>query len=226
MAGRSKRYTEGKAKVTAGKEYAVAEAVAVLKSMPKAKFDEALEIAVKLGIDPKQSDQAVRGTVSLPKGTGRTVRVIAFAEGEAAKAAKDAGAVEAGGPELVERVNGGWTEFDIAIATPAMMQHVRKLGRVLGPQGKMPSPKAGTVTDDVVTAVSEFRKGRIEFRNDDTGNIHVALGRMSFSAEDLQANVEAFLAHLTSARPATAKGRFVERAFLSTTMGAALRLSV
>jgi len=226
MARRSKRYREIRAKVDTTRQYSVREAVEVLKSLPHARFDESVEVAVRLGIDPKQSDQAVRGTVTLPKGTGKTVRVIVFAEGEAAQAAQRAGAIAVGGADLVERVNGGWTDFDVAIATPAMMQHVRKLGRVLGPQGKMPTPKTGTVTDDVASAVRDFMHGKVEYRNDDSGNVHVLVGKISFTTEDLVANIEAFLSHLAAARPPAAKGRFLVRASVSTTMGPALRLAV
>jgi len=226
MARHSKRYREIRKGLEVGREYGIREAIELIKGQAAARFDESLEVSVKLGINPKQSDQAVRGTVSLPKGTGRDVRVIAFAEGDAAQAAKDAGAVDAGGAELVERVQGGWTDFDIAVATPAMMRQVGRLGRILGPQGKMPSPKAGTVTDDVASAVSEFKGGRIEYRNDDTGNLHAPMGKMSFPVEDLQENIEAFMNHIASVRPAAAKGRFIVRAFLSRTMGPAVRIAV
>lgn len=226
MARHSKRYREIRKGLEVGREYGIGEAIELIRGQAGAKFEESLEISVKLGINPKQSDQAVRGTVSLPKGTGRDVRVIAFAEGDAAQAAKDAGAVDAGGAELVERVQGGWTDFDIAVATPAMMRQVGRLGRILGPQGKMPSPKSGTVTDDVASAVSEFKGGRIEYRNDDTGNLHAPMGKMSFPIEDLQENVEAFISHIASVRPAAAKGRFIVRAFLSRTMGPAVRIAV
>ncbi len=226
MARHSKRYREARKGLDVCREHSIGEAIEVLKGQRGARFDESLEVSVKLGINPKQSDQAVRGTVSLPKGTGRDVRVIAFAEGEAAQGAKDAGAVDAGGAELVERVQGGWADFDIAVATPAMMRQVSRLGRILGPQGKMPSPKAGTVTDDVASAVGEFKGGRIEYRNDDTGNLHAPMGKMSFGPEDLQENVEAFMSHIANVRPAAAKGRFIERAFLSRSMGPAVRITV
>jgi large subunit ribosomal protein L1 len=226
MARRSKRYKQAAAKVDSAKALTVADAVQLLKSLDHAKFDETVEIALQLGIDPKQSDQALRGTVSLPKGTGKQLKVVAFAEGKAAEEARAAGAAEVGGTDLVQKVEGGWMDFDLAVSTPAMMQHVRKLGRVLGPKGKMPTPKAGTVTDDIATAVREFRAGRIEFRSDDTGNIHAALGKISFTAEDLIANAEAFVGHIVRSKPAAAKGKFIRRAALSTTMGPAVRLAL
>ncbi len=226
MAERSKRYRAAAEKVDRTKRYTVAEAVAILKTFPKSKFNETVEIAMRLGVDPKQADQLVRGSASLPKGIGKEVRVIAFCSGAAAEAAKAAGAAEAGAEDLVAKVMGGWTDFDIAVASPDMMRHVGKLGRVLGPQGKMPSPKSGTVTEDVPTAVKEFKAGRIEYRTDATGNLHAPVGRADFSDEDLRSNVEAFLAHIQGARPASVKGTFVLSAFISTTMSPSVRLAV
>jgi large subunit ribosomal protein L1 len=226
MARRSKRYKEADTKVDREKQYPLAEAVGLLKSLPHAKFDESVDIAMQLGIDPKQADQMLRGTLSLPKGTGRTLKVIVFAEGKSAEEAQAAGAIEVGGPALVEKVEKGWMEFDVAVATPAMMQHVRKLGRVLGPKGKMPTPKTGTVTDDVKTAVTEFRMGKIEFKSDDTGNIHAMLGKMSFTAEDLVTNAEAFIQHITKVKPAAAKGKYIKSASLSSSMGPSVNLVV
>ena len=226
MAQSSKRFREAQKKVDGSKRYAVAEAVAVLKTFPPAKFDETVEISMRLGVDVKQPDQMLRGSASLPKGLGREKRVIAFCVGEAAEAAKAAGAVEAGGEELVKKVQDGWTDFDIAVAAPDMMRIVGKLGRVLGPQGKMPSPKSGTVAENVPQAVKEFRAGRMEYRTDATGNLHAPVGKLSFSEEDLRQNVEAFIAHIQAAKPASVKGVFIVGAYLSSTMSPAIRLAV
>lgn len=226
MAKKSKRYNDAKAKIPADEKLPVAEAVSVLKGLAKAAFDETVEIAIKLGIDPKQSDQSVRGSYALPKGTGKDVRVIVFAEGEKAQQALDAGALEAGSEELAKRIEGGWLDFDVAIASPDMMRHVGKLGRILGPQGKMPSPKSGTVTPDVVTAVSEFKGGKIEYRNDSFGNVHAVMGKLSFPADDLVANINAFVGHITSIRPAAVKGTFIEKAAISATMSPSVRLAL
>jgi large subunit ribosomal protein L1 len=187
--------------------------------LPAAKFDESVEIAGRLGIDPKKTDQLVRGAVSLPKGLGRTVRVIVFAEGDKAAAAKGAGADEVGAAELADKILGGWMDLDIVITSPDMMKHVGKLGKVLGPQGKMPSPKSGTVTTDVAAAVKEFKAGKVEFRTDAGGNVHAALGKRSFSVEDLEANLRAFLEHVASLRPPAVKGDFFRKICISTTMG-------
>lgn len=226
MKQRSKRYRQAVEGLDLSKSYPVGEAVALLKERSKVKFDESLELAIKLNIDPKQADQLVRGTFTLPKGSGRKVRVIAFADGQAAEEAKAAGAVEVGGEEMAKKIEGGWTDFDIVIAHPAMMKFVGKLGRVLGPQGKMPSPKSGTVTPDVAKAVSEFQRGKIEFRNDQYGNVHVLVGKVSFKVEDLAANAEALLEHIKSVRPASVKGVYMSKVVLSTTMGPGLRLVV
>lgn len=173
--------------------------------------DQTIEICMHLGIDPKQADQMIRGAFSLPKGLGKSRTVIAFCDAATAKLAKEAGAVEAGAEELVAKVEGGWAEFDVAIAHPSMMGKVGKLGRVLGPQGKMPSPKAGTVTPDVASAVKEFAAGRIEFRNDDGGNVHLPVGKASFSEADLSANIHAVLEHFVKVKPPTAKGLYLKK---------------
>ncbi|HUU85946.1 MAG TPA: 50S ribosomal protein L1 [Phycisphaerae bacterium] len=177
--------------------------------------DQTVEIAVHLGIDPRQADQMLRGSISLPKGTGQTQRVIAFCDGDMIEQAKEAGAIEAGIDELIEKISKGWTDFDVAIAHPQMMGKVGKLGRVLGPQGKMPSPKTGTVTPDVATGVKEYTAGKLEYRNDAGGNIHLRVGKVSFSDEDLQENIEALLDHLLKIKPATAKGTYVQSVHLS-----------
>jgi large subunit ribosomal protein L1 len=189
-------------------------------------FDQAVELVMHLGIDPKHADQMLRGALSLPKGTGQKKRVIAFCDGELADAAKAAGAVEAGGDELVDKVNKGWLDFDVAIAHPQMMGKVGRLGRVLGPQGKMPSPKSGTVTPDVATAVTEFAAGKLEFRNDAGGNIHLPVGRVSFSTSDLKENIESVISHMTRLRPAAAKGTYIKKVGLSATMTPGVTLAV
>jgi large subunit ribosomal protein L1 len=204
----------------------VAEAVAILKKFESAKFDETVEIALKLGIDVKNTAQMVRGAFSLPHGVGKTVRVIAFAEGAVAAAAKAAGAVEVGAEDLAKKILDGWLDFDVAVAHPAMMRHVGKLGRVLGPQGKMPSPKSGTVTDNVAQAVGEFCAGKVEFRNDDGGTVHAVVGKKSFDPEKLAANAQAFLDHIRSMRPASAKGNFLLTGTLSSTMSPGIPLEV
>jgi len=226
MAHHSKRYREALKLVDRQKRHSVVEAITTLKKLPGAKFTETVEIALNLGIDPKRSDQMVRGSISLPHGIGREVKVIAFCEGAAAEEAKAAGAIEAGGEELAQKIQDGWTSFDVAVADPSMMRHVGKLGRILGPQGKMPSPKSGTVTPDVVGAVKEFRAGRIEYRADNTGNLHVPVGRIDFEVEQLHANVDAFVAHIESIRPAAVKGTFIRAVFLSSTMGPGIRIAV
>ncbi len=219
MAIHSKRYTKAAAQVDRSKVYEPAAALALIQGLPHTKFDETVEVAVRLGIDPKKSDQLVRGAVSLPKGLGKKVTVVVFAEGDKAAAAKAAGADEVGSAELAEKILGGWTAFDIVIASPDMMKHVGKLGKVLGPQGKMPSPKSGTVTADVGAAVTEFKAGKVEFRTDAGGNVHAAFGKRSFKTEDLEVNLRAFLDHLAAMRPPAVKGIFMRRISVSTTMG-------
>lgn len=219
MVKQSKRYREAAARIDRNSFYPVNEAFELLKSLPAPKFDETVEIAIRLGIDPRKTDQLVRGAVSLPKGLGKTIKVVVFAEGDKADAAKAAGADEVGSDELAAKIQGGWMDFDIVIASPDMMKHVGKLGKVLGPQGKMPSPKSGTVTPDVAKAVEEFKAGKVEFRTDAGGNVHAPLGKRSFPVEDLVANFQAFLGHLTGMRPSAVKGTFVRRISVSTTMG-------
>ena len=223
---RSKRYQAAAKLVDATKTYSVQDAVKVLATLPKPKFDETVGLSVKLGIDPKQSDQLLRGSFSLPKGLGRSKRVIVFAQGDKAQEAREAGADEVGSDELIKKVEGGWLDFDVAIAHPALMGKVGKLGRVLGPQGKMPSPKSGTVTDAIGTAVREFKAGKVEFRNDDGGNLHVPMGKRSFAPEALVENVEAFLEHLRGLKPASSKGSFLMKVVLSSTMSPGIRLTV
>jgi large subunit ribosomal protein L1 len=205
-------------------QYTPAEATELVKQMAKAKFDETVEIAVRLGVDPRKADQIVRGTLSLPAGTGRTARVVVFAAGEEAAQARDAGADVVGADDLVARVEGGFLEFDVAIATPDLMGQVGKLGRVLGPRGLMPNPKTGTVTTDVAKAVVEFKGGRVEYRTDKVGNVHVRVGKASFSAHDLLANVHAVIEELVRAKPAAAKGKYIKSVTLSSTMGPGVRI--
>jgi large subunit ribosomal protein L1 len=225
MVKRSKRYLQAAAKVDSKRTYEAGEALQVIKNLPAAKFDETVEIAVRLGIDPKKTDQLVRGAVSLPKGLGKTVKVVVFAEGDKAAAATDAGADLVGSGELADKILAGWTDFDIVIASPDMMKHVGKLGKVLGPQGKMPSPKSGTVTADVAAAVKDFKAGKVEFRTDAGGNVHAPLGKRSFAVEDLQANLTAFLDHISTMRPSAVKGEFLRKVSISTTMGPGLAIS-
>ncbi len=222
----SKRYRKAAELVDPEKNYPIEEAVALVKQFPPAKFDETVEIAVRLGIDLKKQEGGIRGTLVLPNGVGKEKRVVAFAEGDAAEAARASGALEVGGAELVQKVLDGWTDFDVAVAHPAMMRHVGKLGRVLGPKGTMPSPKSGTVTEDVGTAVREFRAGKLEYRTDTGGNVHAPVGKRSFAGEKLVQNIRALLEHLGASRPAAAKGSFVRGASISTTMGPGVALAV
>ncbi len=218
MPKHSKRYREAASRIDRESQYMPNEAFDMLKSLPAPKFDETVEVAVRLGIDPRKTDQLVRGAVSLPKGLGKTVKVVVFAEGDKAEAAREAGADEVGSDDLAAKIQGGWMDFDVVIASPDMMKHVGKLGKVLGPQGKMPSPKSGTVTPNVAEAVTEFKAGKVEFRTDAGGNVHAPLGKRSFSTEDLVENLSAFMNHLSGMRPAAVKGNFVRRISVSTTM--------
>lgn len=193
----------------------LAEALAKVQAFRKLKFDQTIEICLHLGIDPRQAEQAIRGSVALPHGIGKSKRVIAFCKDDVAPKAKAAGAVEAGGEELVKKIEDGWMEFDVAIASPDMMRVVSKLGRALGPKGLMPSPKSGTVTPDVPKAVKEYAAGKVEYRNDKSGNVHAVIGKMSFSAADLAANLEHFIGHIERSRPNTAKGVFIKKCVIS-----------
>ena len=208
------------------KSYAVSDALDILGKFPKAKFDETVEMAIRLGIDTTKADQQVRGSVSLPKGIGKTRTVIVFAEGEHAEAAAAAGADEVGGEDLAARIQEGWMDFDVCIAHPGMMRVVGKLGRVLGPQGKMPSPKSGTVTPRVGEAVTEFKAGKVEFKADKTGNVHVPVGKRSFSDEDLEANIRHFFEFIKNMKPAAVKGTYIKRVAISASMTPGLRLDL
>jgi len=212
-----KRYLAALKEVTQP-AYTMEEAVRLLKKMPPAKFDQSVELHLKLGIDSKQSDQNIRGAVSLPAGLGRTAKVVAFCPPEAVEDAKKAGAIEAGADDLVAKIQGGWMDFDVAVAHPQMMQKVAKLGRVLGPQGKMPTPKAGTVGLDVGKLVAEFSAGKLEYRNDAGGNVHAIVGKMSFKEDALVQNIMALVEHIRRVKPASAKGQFFQKVVLSATM--------
>jgi large subunit ribosomal protein L1 len=224
MSSHGKRYREALKLVEANRAYRLDEAVEVLKKIPPAKFDETLELDFKLGVDPKQGDQMVRGTVALPHGSGKKVRVLVFARGEAAKAAQAAGADYVGFEDLIKKCQEGWTDFDVAVATPEAMQEVRKLGKVLGPKGLMPNPKTGTVTDDTAKAVREVKAGRVEFKMDKTANLHVVFGKLSFGPEAIVENARAVIAAVLHAKPATAKGHYLRSCTLSSTMGPGLRI--
>ena len=225
MRFRSKRYKKDIEK-TSSKPVPLDEGVKRLKSFSKAKFDQSVDLVCHLGIDARQADQMLRGSISLPKGIGASKRVIAFCSEADAEIAKAAGAIEAGADELVDKVQKGWLDFDVAIAHPSLMGKVGKLGRVLGPQGKMPSPKSGTVTPDIATAVKEYSAGKVEFRNDTGGNIHAVVGKLSFAEEDLKANILAFVDHIRRLKPATAKGQYVKKICISGTMTPSVQLDI
>jgi large subunit ribosomal protein L1 len=216
---RSKRYRESLGKIEAGKLYSPYEAVLLIKEMAPAGFDETFEAAIRLGVDPRRADQMVRGTVILPKGTGREMRVAVFALGDKAVEAETAGADFVGGEEMVEKVQGGWTDFDAAIATPDIMNMVGRLGKTLGPRGLMPNPKSGTVTFDIEKAVRDAKGGKIEYRVDKQANVHLALGKVSFPVENILENYQAVLEELIRARPAAAKGRYLKNITFTSTMG-------
>lgn len=222
----SKRIREIAKSYDAEKVYTVNEAVDILKKCPPVKFDQSVEISLKIGVDPRKSDQQVRGTVSLPNGTGKKTRILVFAEGDKVKEALDAGADYAGNEELLEKVNGGWTDFDSVIATPGMMRNVGKLGKVLGPRGLMPTPKAGTVTTDIAKAIQELKAGKIEFKLDRHGMINNAVGKLSFALDKLVENITAYLAAVQKAKPASAKGHFLRSLVISSTMGPGLKIEL
>jgi large subunit ribosomal protein L1 len=224
MARRSKRFREIASKVDVTKNYMLDEAIAILQKCPSVKFDQTVDIAIKMGIDPKKSDQQVRGTVSLPNGTGKSQSILVFAAGEKIQEALDAGAEYAGSDDLFEKVKGGWTEFDVVIATPDMMREVGKLGKVLGPRGLMPTPKAGTVTTDVAAAVREIKKGKIEFKLDKHGVCNSGVGKFSFSKEAIVENIRSLLMAIVRAKPASAKGQYIISIAVSSTMGPGLKI--
>jgi len=223
----SKRFRADAGRVDPKKRYPVDEAIDLLAKFTPAKFDETVELALFLGVDPKKGDQIVRGTVVLPHGLGgKTRTVLVFAEGEKAREAEEAGADFAGGQDLVKKVEGGWTEFDVAIAVPAMMRFVGRLGKVLGPQGKMPSPKAGTVTDDVARAVKEYKAGKVEYRVDAGANVHAPIGKRSFEAGKIRENLFALLDSVRAQKPTTSKGIYIRSCTLSSTMSPGIGLDV
>lgn len=219
-----KKYNEAIAKVDINKFYNIDDAVKLLPETATAKFDETVDVAVRLGVDPKQSEQMVRGTVVLPNGTGKKVRVLVFAKGEKEKEAKDAGADFVGGEDIVDKISKGWLDFDAIVATPDMMGSVGKLGKVLGPRGLMPNPKLGTVTFDVVRAVKDIKAGKVEFKIDKAGNVHVAFGKISFGVNKLKENFTVLLENIIKAKPSTSKGTYLTSITISTTMGPGIKV--
>lgn len=222
----SKRFREIAKMLDVEKTYSIEEAVDILKKVPAVKFDQSLEISLKLGVDPRKADQNIRGTVSLPNGTGKTIKILVFAHGEKVKEALDAGADLVGSDEYFKKVAGGFVDFDAVIATPDLMREVGKLGKVLGPRGLMPSPKAGTVTNDVVKAVGELKAGKIEFKVDRNSVINAACGKVSFDGAKLVENVQAFLDAILRLKPASAKGNYIQSLVLSTTMGPGVKIEL
>ena len=224
MAKLSKRMKTLNAKVSADTAMGLADAVNLLKTFNTTKFDQTVEIIMRLGVDAKQADQIVRGSIVLPHGIGKTLRVIVFAKGDKIDEAKAAGADEVGGPELAEKIKGGWTEFDVCIAAPDMMGVVGPLGKVLGPRGLMPSPRAGTVTPDVTKVIREYKAGKVEFRNDAGGNVHAVVGKMSFDAPKLVDNITSFMQHIMNMKPASVRGQYVKGIVIKGTMSPAVRV--
>ena len=220
-----KRYSENIKNIDKLKDYDISEAVSLLKSMGKPNFDETVEVAVNLGVDPKHADQIIRGTVSLPHGTGNDVKILVIAKGDAIDAAKEAGADYYGAEEYLDKIKGGWTDVDVIVSTPDMMVEVGKLGRVLGPRGLMPNPKSGTVTTDVSRAVVELKAGKIEFRVEKEGILHVGIGKMSFEENQIIDNFNAFIDTIVKLRPNALKGRYIKRISLSSTMSPGFRIN-
>lgn len=221
---KGKKHRDAREKVDRNRIYELEEALKVMKDAAFAKFDETVDVAVRLGVNPKHADQMVRGTVALPHGVGKEVKVLVFAKGEKEKEAREAGADFVGAEELVEKITGGWTDFDKAIATPDMMGTVGRLGKVLGPRGLMPNPKVGTVTFDVSRAVKELKAGRVEFKVDKTGIVHTTVGKISFSADQLKENVMALMDTIIRAKPSSSKGTYLKSVAISTTMGPGIKL--
>ena len=224
MPKHGKKYRAAAKKVDADKKYELREALGLAKDSNSEKFDESLDVAVRLSVDPRKADQNIRGSVVLPRGTGKKFRVLVFAKGEKEKEALDAGAEVVGGDDLVAKIQDGWTDFDRVVATPDMMGQVGKLGKVLGPRGLMPNPKTGTVTFDVKQAIEQIQAGKVDYRVDKAGNVHASLGKASFSVEDLEENFKALMAALVKAKPASSKGHYVRGVSVSTTMGVGVRV--
>ena len=224
MPNPGKRFSEALTKLDREHMYSPREAIKILKEIPAAKFDETVELAIRLGVDPRKQDQQVRGALALPKGTGKTMRVAVFAKGGKATEAKDAGADIVGDEDLAEKISGGWMDFDAIVASPDMMPVVGKLGRVLGPRGLMPNPKSGTVTDDVAKAISDIKGGQVEYRTDKAGNVHVIIGKKSFPEADLVENYAAVVDELYRSKPSGSKGRYVKTVTLSSTMGPGIKI--
>jgi large subunit ribosomal protein L1 len=224
MRKRGKKYTAARAQVAADRTYSIEEAIPLVQKVKFGKFDETVEVTLRLGVDPKHADQMVRGTVVLPHGLGKTKRVLAIAGGEKQREAQDAGADIVAGEEVVERIMGGWVDFDAVVATPDMMRAVGRLGKVLGPRGLMPNPKTGTVTVDIAKAVKEIKAGKVEFRVDKTGIVHAPLGKTSFNSDALVANAHALVESIVKAKPAAAKGKYLRTVTVSSTMGPGVRI--
>jgi large subunit ribosomal protein L1 len=225
MPKRGKKHLESRKKVNREAKYSLDEALDLLKSTAFAKFDETVEVAMRLGVDPKYPDQQVRGSVVLPNGTGKNIRVVVFAKGEKEKEAKEAGADEVGSEALIAKIQGGWLDFDKAVATPDMMGAVGKIGKILGPRGLMPNPKVGTVTFDVAKAVSDLKGGKVEFKVDKTGTLHSGIGKISFGTEKIRENFLAFFEAIEKAKPSAAKGTYIRSIALSSTMGVGIKLN-
>ena len=224
MSTKGKRYAEAITKVDRDHMYSPREAVKVLKDVPSAKFDETVELSIRLGVDPRKPDQQVRGAISLPRGTGKTMRVAVITKGEKAKQAEEAGADVVGDDDLAAKIEGGWLEFDALVASPDMMPAVGKLGRVLGPRGLMPNPKSGTVTDDVAKAVKDIKGGQVEYRTDKHGNLHIIMGKKSFEPDALIDNYAAIIDEIYRVKPAAAKGRYLKSVTMATTMGPGIKI--
>lgn len=223
---RGKKWREGREKIEKTKEYSLSDAIEFIKTNAYTKFDETLDIAVNLGVDPRKSDQAVRNAVVLPHGIGKKIRVLAFAQGDKEKEAQDAGADYIGGDDFAKKIQEGWLEFDAVVATPDMMKVVGKLGKILGPRGMMPNPKVGTVSMDIGKAVKELKAGKVEFRVEKGGILHAPLGKVSFESQKLQENVKAFIEAVHKAKPSTSKGTYIKKVTLSSTMGQGLKVKV